>query len=188
MTGLRPDSTEVYDLVTHFRTHVPNVVTLGQHFKQNGYYTVSMGKIRVYEGVPAQGDIPPEPARNLKHGYYACISFTDANVGKILDELEKLELADNTIVVLWGDHGWKLGEHNAWCKHTNFENDAHAPLIIRAPGRKRRAERPEPWSSLSTSIRRSATWPGLPSPAHLEGSSAARRLRRARESMENSCL
>ena len=54
-------------------------------------------------------------------------------IGRLLDELERLGLADKTIVVLWGDHGWKLGEHGGWCKHTNFENDAHAPLIIRSP-------------------------------------------------------
>ena len=268
MTGLRPDSTKVYDLNTHFRKFVPDVVTLGQHFKNNGYYSVSMGKIyhggfddpptwseparrpesgsgyvssenqqvirrrreaalerglkgralsraargaltnaaksddpaytdgalaqlgvatlrelqdksqpfflavgfhkphlpfnapakywnlydpadielasnpfpprgvtpyslttwgelRVYEGMPQKGDLTNEQARTLRHAYYACVSFTDANVGKLLQTLDETGLADNTIVVLWGDHGWKLGEHGGWCKHTNFELDAH---------------------------------------------------------------
>jgi iduronate 2-sulfatase len=316
MTGLRPDSTQVYDLQTHFRTHVPDVVTLGQHFRQNGYYCVSMGKIyhggyddpptwseparrpkggsgyvteenrqimaqrraqakqrgltgialsrasrgnateradvpdnaytdgaiaelavetlrelkdrdepfflavgflkphlafnapqrywdlydpekielaanpfppknvtpfsltnwgelRNYADMPAQGDLTEEQARNLKHGYYACISFIDANVGKLLHELDRLGLTDNTIVVLWGDHGWKLGEHDSWCKHTNFENDAHAPLLIRAPGQK------APGSKTRALVEFVDIYPtlcdlaGLDKPDHLEGTSAA---------------
>jgi iduronate 2-sulfatase len=316
MTGLRPDSTQVYDLVTHFRKHVPDVVTLGQHFKQNGYYSVSMGKIyhggyddprtwseparkpkggegyvtpenkkliakkraeararglqgkplsrasrgtatemadvpdnaytdgavaelavdtlrelkereepfflavgfvkphlpfnapkkywdlydpakielaanpfppknvtqysltnsgeiRVYEGIPKTGDISPEQARELKHGYYASISFTDANIGKLLDELDRLKLAENTIVVLWGDHGWKLGEHNAWCKHTNFENDAHAPLIIRAPGQKSPGGKTRALVEFVDIYPTLSDLAGLSQPKHLEGASAA---------------
>ena len=58
----------------------------------------------------------------------------DAQIGKLLGELERLELADNTIVVLWGDHGWNLGEHTLWCKHCCYETSMHAPLIVRSPG------------------------------------------------------
>lgn len=316
MTGLRPDSTKVYDLVTHFRDHVPDVVTLGQHFKQNGYHAVSMGKIyhggyddeptwseparkpkggagyvtpenkksiaeqreaakkrglkgkrlnrsargtptemadvpdnaytdgaiaelavetiqelsqkeqpfflavgfvkphlpfnapkkywdlydpakielaanpfppknvteysltdsgelRNYEGVPKKGDISPEQARKLKHGYYAAVSFTDANVGKLLDELGRLKLMDNTIIVLWGDHGWKLGEHNAWCKHSNFENDANAPLIIRAPGQKSPGGKSEALVEFVDIYPTLCDLAKLSKPAHLEGASAA---------------
>jgi arylsulfatase A-like enzyme len=316
MTGLRPDSTKVYDLVTHFRKNVPDVVTLGQHFKQNGYYSVSMGKIyhggyddrptwseparkpqgglgyvtpenkkliakklaeanaqglkgkprsrasrgtatemgdvpdneytdgavadlavstirelkqrnepfflavgfvkphlpfnapkkywdlydpskielatnpfppknvtpysltnsgeiRVYEGIPAKEDISPEQARQLKHSYYACISFTDANVGRLLDELDKQRLTENTIVVLWGDHGWKLGEHNAWCKHSNFENDAHAPLIIRAPGQRAPGGKSQALVEFVDIYPTLCQLAGLQLPKHLEGASAA---------------
>ena len=70
----------------------------------------------------------------LLHGYYACISFVDAQVGRVLDELDALGLASNTIVVLWGDHGFHLGDHNEWGKHTTLEQATHMPLIIRAPG------------------------------------------------------
>ena len=73
-------------------------------------------------------------ARQLIHGYYACVSYTDANVGRLLDELERLGLADNTIVILWGDHGWNLGEHTLWCKHCCFETSMRVPLIVRGPG------------------------------------------------------
>lgn len=87
-----------------------------------------------YSGVPDTADLPDGFARKLKHGYYAAVSYMDAQLGRVLDELDRLELADNTIVVLWGDQGWKLGEHNRWCKHSNVEDDTRAPLIISVPG------------------------------------------------------
>ena len=284
MTGLRPDTTRVWDLVTDFRTTIPNAVTIPQHFRKHGYHAVSYGKIfhnpfpdqqswdephrwpknsqlwsanakgqladfkkkmrdagkseraierlrplatemveiedskhidgaiadqaitamrrlakndrpfflaagfirphlpfvvptkywRQYDrakiplatnqrfprGMPpmAFGDRSmggfyelrdyfdyletPSPfdgaltearQRELKHGYYASVSMIDAQVGRLLDELERLKLADNTVIVLWGDHGWKLGEHNGWCKQTNYEIDTRSPLIISAP-------------------------------------------------------
>ena len=64
--------------------------------------------------------IPPIDG-TLKHGYAACVSFVDAQIGRILDELEALSLDENTIIVLWGDHGWHLGEHRIFGKHTSFE-------------------------------------------------------------------
>ena len=277
MTGMRPDSTKVYDLVTHFRTALPDAVTLPQLFKENGYFVRGLGKIyhggfddpqswsvpwetaqppayalaenrpapgprrkaaakkaaakkkaanrgakgtayesadvpdeaykdgqvaakavralqdardrdtpfflavgfskphlpfvaprkywdlydpaaiapasnpfrpegapdfalldsvelRAYRGIPKNGPVPDDLARTLKHGYYASVSYMDAQVGKVLDELDRLGLRENTIVVLWGDHGWKLGEHAAWCKHSNVELDTHVPLIVAAPG------------------------------------------------------
>jgi len=62
------------------------------------------------------------------------VSYVDAQVGRLLDRLDSLGLAKNTIVVLWGDHGYKLGEMNGWAKMTNYLIDTHSPLIIRAPG------------------------------------------------------
>lgn len=328
MTGLRPDSTKVWDLETHFRTAVPNVVTLGQHFKNNGYFVQGFGKIyhggfddeptwsvpwktpkavryalpenretnqdlssnaatgqpssastenaknnrrskkskgsrgpafesadvpdstfqdgkvaemaiaalgqmsqrnepfflavgfvkphlpfvapkkywdlydpasiqlasnkfrpknspeysvqpggelRNYRGIP-DNSIPDDLAWQLKHGYYACISYMDAQVGKLLDELDRLDLRKNTIIVLWGDHGWKLGEHDAWCKHSNVENDVNAPLILSVPnmataGRHTRAlvEFVDIYPTLSELA-------GLPLPLHLEGASFKRLL------------
>lgn len=74
--------------------------------------------------------------KQARHGYYACVSYVDAQIGKVLNELERLGLADNTIVILWGDHGWHLGEHDFWGKHNTLNNALHAPMIIRAPGFK----------------------------------------------------
>ena len=90
-----------------------------------------------YPGVPKQDPIPSDFAKTLRHGYYACISYTDAQIGKVLDALDKEGLANNTIIVLWGDHGWQLGDHGLWHKHTNFELAARAPLLIRMPTSKK---------------------------------------------------
>jgi iduronate 2-sulfatase len=92
------------------------------------------GELRAYAGIPPKGPLSHEQARTLIHGYYACVSYTDAQIGKVLAELGRLGLRENTIVILWGDHGWNLGEHGLWCKHCNFETSLHSPLIITAPG------------------------------------------------------
>ncbi len=310
MTGTRPDTTKVWDLETHFRTALPDVITLGQHFKQHGYFVQGMGKIyhggfddpatwsvpwqapptplyarpenialtrrntaplpdqtgrtpsqaargpafesadvpdnayldgriaelavrtlrdvsrksdpfflavgfakphlplaspktywdlydpadiqlaqnrfrprgapeyaivpgrelRNYHGIPA-GSIPDDLARQLKHGYYAATSYMDAQVGKVLDELDRLGLRENTIVIVWGDHGWKLGEHDAWCKHTNAENDTNAPLLLSVPGMKHAGGRTEALVEFVDIYPTLAELAGLPLPSHLEGKS-----------------
>lgn len=308
LTGTRPDTTKVWDLVTHFRTAIPDVVTLPQHFKNNGYFVQGMGKLyhggyddppswsvpwsnpkvvtygiaenearqkasrgqegqgirgpafegadvpdntfhdgaladlavktlgemakknqpfwlgvgftkphlpfvapkkywdlydpkkiqlapnpfrakdapefavlpggelRAYQNIPT-GDIPDDLARQLKHGYYAAISYMDAQLGRVLDELDRLKLRDNTIVVLWGDHGWKLGEHGAWCKHSNVENDTHAPLIISAPGMKTAGKHSASLVEFVDVYPTLAELAGLPLPQHLEGVSLVPVLR-----------
>ncbi len=77
-----------------------------------------------------------EKQKELVHAYYAAVSYTDAQVGILLNTLEKLGTLNNTIIVLWGDHGWHLGDHDMWGKHTNYEQATKAPLIITAPGLK----------------------------------------------------
>jgi iduronate 2-sulfatase len=86
-----------------------------------------------YRDIPRDEHLDAATTRKLRHGYYACVSYIDAQIGKLLDELGRLGLAENTIVVLWGDHGFSLGEKNRWCKGTNFERDTRVPLIISAP-------------------------------------------------------
>lgn len=316
LTGTRPDTTKVWDLDTHFRTALPDVVTLPGHFKANGYFVQGMGKLfhggfddppswsvpwsrptgtqpyalpenlalagpppgkpaagakggrrpprgpafeaaevpdnrfhdgaladmavaalqacakreepfwlgvgfirphlpfvapkkywdlydpaklelapnpfpprgapaysvlegsalRAYVGMPA-GPIPDELARQLKHGYYAAISYMDAQLGRVLDELDRLDLAGRTIVVLWGDHGWKLGEHGGWCKHSNVENDTHAPLLIAAPGLPAAGRQTDALVELVDLYPTLAELCKLPRPAHLEGVSLVPLLR-----------
>ena len=261
MTGLAPDTTKVYDLQTHFRDVLPDVMTLGQAFQKNGYFSGRVGKIYHYgnpgqigtdglddkptwnqvvnpAGVdklqeepkltnytPARGlgsavSFYASPARDEDHtdgkvadevirmmearkdepffigagfykphvpwiapkkyfdmyplesidvrpfddselsiapeyayftkpanwamtpaqrreairGYYATISFVDAQIGKVLDALERLKLAENTTVVFWSDHGYQLGEHGQWMKQTVFEWSARMPLIVAGAG------------------------------------------------------
>ncbi len=95
---------------------------------------MTWGELRAYSDIPKQGPVSNEKALELIHGYRACVSFVDAQIGRLLAALDEEGLAENTVVVLWSDHGWKLGEHAMWCKHTNFEIDARVPLIIRMPG------------------------------------------------------
>ena len=94
------------------------------------------GELRGYVGMPARGPVSDDEARALIHGYYACVTYIGALVGKLMGQLDGLGLRDNTVVILWGDHGWKLGEYGSWCKHTNFELDTHVPLVLAAPGHK----------------------------------------------------
>ena len=96
-------------------------------------------ELRNYTGVVKEGHLGDDFARELIHGYYACVSYVDAQIGKVLDELENLGLAENTIVVIWGDHGWNLGEHMLWCKHCTFETSINAPLILKIPGQTKGA-------------------------------------------------
>lgn len=310
MTGARPDTTKVWDLETHFRAAMPEVVTLGQHFQRHGYFVQGMGKIyhgslndpptwpvpwmkaeapsyalpvnlertrdpgegkraakqgrasrakpgpalesadvadetyrdgqvatmavealrelsrkpepfflavgfskphlpfvapkkywdlydpaklplapnphppkgapdyavkpggelRSYRDVPSS-DIPDAFARQLKHGYYAAVSYMDAQLGRVLDELDRLGLRTNTIVLLWGDHGWKLGEHGAWCKHTNVELDINAPLILSVPGMKQAGRRSPRLVEFVDIYPTLCDLAGLPLPSHLEGTS-----------------
>lgn len=95
----------------------------------------NFGELRNYGNIPKKGDIPEDLAKELIHGYYACVSYVDAQIGLVLDELKRLDLDKNTIVVLWGDHGWNLGDHMLWCKHCTFETSLHSPLLIKVPGK-----------------------------------------------------
>jgi len=297
MTGRRPNTTKVWDLKTHFRSTIPDVVTLPQYFKNNGYYTQCIGKIyhdpasaqdslswsgpeilavtkregkyvlpaNLQKGsakaaateqadvpddayidgqvadqamnmlrkikdkpfflavgfrrphlpfsapkkywdlydrekipLPAQPTLPSNPPayaahkseelrgysdigpgqiadekqRELLQGYYAAISYTDAQIGKVLAELDRLDLRKNTIIVLWSDHGYHLGEKGLWTKTTNYELDTRVPLIIAAPGKEHGA-RSDALVELVDLYPTLAELAGLPIPEGLEGTSAA---------------
>lgn len=261
LTGRRPDTLRVWDLPTHFRANMPDVITLPQYFKQHGYFTQNIGKIfhnfrQTIQGDPDSWSVPavmhfanhgqdkavvdgplppnlahdpkceerdvpdeayfdgrvanlavqalrdlrdkhqpfflavgfwkphspynapkrywdlysrdsierpknpewpigapriawhdsremlgqpartlsPEAVREIRHGYLANVSYFDAQLGKVLDELDRLQLTQNTIVVFWSDHGFHLGEQSLWAKTSNFELDARVPLLVAAPG------------------------------------------------------
>jgi len=106
----------------------------------------------------------------LRHAYYACVSFVDAQIGKILDELERLGLRENTVIMLWGDHGWHLGDNGCWGKHTNFERATHAPLIVDAPGiaQGRTSDALVEYVDMFPTLCELA---GLPVPTYMEGAS-----------------
>lgn len=93
-----------------------------------------------YTGIPASGELPENQQLELIHAYYAATSYIDHLIGMVLTKLDQLGLAQNTIVVLWGDHGWHLGDHQMWCKHSNFEQATRAPLIIHYPGQPNQGE------------------------------------------------
>ena len=86
-----------------------------------------------YSDIPLNGNITVDKQKELIHGYKACVSYVDAQVGILLSKLDELGLSSNTIVVLWGDHGWHLGDHGLWIKHTNFEQAVSSPMIIYSP-------------------------------------------------------
>ena len=318
LTGKRPESTKVWDLATHFRTHSPDLVTLPQYFKQNGYQAVNIGKIyhdflpdpvswsrpeQVISGVqlyqnpktqermqqlneaakamgksqqwitstlrgPAtesfdapesqywdggitdtaiqmlqefksktpfllavgfikphlpysapqkywnmydplkiplpKNTYPPKGAplfamnemyelacyedfthiakptertlsesqvRHLKHGYYACVSFIDAQIGRLCDELERSGLRENTVIVLLGDNGYKLGEHGSWGKKTNYETDTRSVLIISLPQAAVNGKSSPALVEFVDIYPTLCDLAGLERPSHLEGTS-----------------
>ncbi|WP_111706194.1 sulfatase [Lutibacter citreus] len=90
-------------------------------------------ELRARYGIPKKGTIPDSLAITLKHGYLACVSYVDAQIGKMINALEEAGVRDNTIIILWTDHGWHLGEMGIWGKATNYEISARVPLIIWTP-------------------------------------------------------
>ena len=90
-----------------------------------------------YSDIPDIGPISPEQQKELKRAYYAAASFSDDNIGKVLEELRGLGLWDKTLIVILGDHGYHLGEQRLWCKSTNFEQACRAPLLIKRPEQKK---------------------------------------------------
>jgi len=128
-------------------------------------------ELRARHDVPKSGRIPDEMARNLIHGYLACASYVDAQIGRIVKELERLRLRENTIIMLWGDHGWHLGEHTLWGKATNFEVATRSPLIVSRPDMKTAGRRSNALVELIDMYPTLCELAGLPVPKHLEGTS-----------------
>jgi iduronate 2-sulfatase len=136
------------------------------------------GELRNYIDIPEFTTLPADSLRiglklekqkELIHGYYASVSYVDAQIGILLNTLESLGTLDNTIIVLWGDHGWHLGDHDLWNKHTNFEEATKAPLIIAAPGIK--AGKTNSFSEFVDVFPTICNLAGLPVPNQLDGKS-----------------
>lgn len=134
------------------------------------------GEIRAYNDIPdfdsfsddSSKLMPEAKQKELIHGYHACVSYLDSQVGRVLDELDRLGLRESTVIVLWGDHGWHLGDHGLWCKHSNFEQATRAPLIFSAPGMKggQKAAAPVEFLDIFPTL---CDLTGLTIPKHLDG-------------------
>lgn len=118
---------------------------------------------------PRMGSLTEAQQRRLRHGYYASVSFIDSLIGKLLRELDGLGLSENTVVVLWSDHGWKLGEHNSWCKQTNHEIDVRVPLIIHVPGAAGNGKQASALVELLDLYPTICDLAGVPIPSEVEG-------------------
>ena len=96
--------------------------------------TRSWRELEGYSDIPKDGKITEAKVRELRHGYYACVSYVDALIGKLLKEIDRLKLRQNTLILVYGDHGFHLGEQGLWTKANNFELSTRVPLIVSAPG------------------------------------------------------
>jgi iduronate 2-sulfatase len=128
-------------------------------------------ELRNRDGVPDNDPISDSLSRHLMHGYYACVSYVDAQVGKILDELDRLGMRENTIIMLWGDHGWHLGEYGIWGKATNFEVATRAPLIVSVPGMKGAGKKSDALVEFLDMYPTLCDLAKLPIPEHVQGES-----------------
>lgn len=136
----------------------------------------SSGELKKYSDIPnfdsfsekELNHMSIDKQKELLHGYYAATSYMDAQLVKVLDELDRLKLSDNTIVVLWGDHGWHLGDHGLWNKHTDFEQATHACVLMRVKGMKP-GIKPITQSELVDIFPTLCELTGIPTPKYLDG-------------------
>jgi arylsulfatase A-like enzyme len=134
--------------------------------RQKNYETIAYGDVK-------DGAFDLALQKRMMHGYMACVSYVDAQLGRVMDELDRLGIADHTAIVLIGDHGFHLGDHGLWGKFTHLENAARCPLIVVDP------ENPKAGSRISALTEFVDIYPtfcdlaGLPVPRHCEGSSLA---------------
>ncbi len=116
-----------WDLYDKSRFEIPS------REKPEGVYRLALtnwGELKGYHGIPKEGDLDDDLTRDLIHGYHASVSYIDAQIGKVMQTLDDLDLRKNTMIVFMSDHGYKIGEYGAWCKHSNMEIDTRVPLII----------------------------------------------------------
>jgi arylsulfatase A-like enzyme len=158
------------------------VMAMNSAYELKGCYDLE------YVKHPAKASLPEGEARRLKHGYYASVSFVDACFGRLIEGLAHLELDGNTIVVVWGDHGWKLGEHGSWCKQTNYDIDVRVPLLVRTPGTSARGAKCERLVELVDLFPTLCDVAGVEIPDDLEGTSFAPLLRNPKQSWKSAAF
>ena len=120
-------------------------------------------------------------ARRLRHAYFACVSYIDAQIGRILEELDRLDLSRDTIVVVWGDHGWHLGDHLVWGKHTLFERSLRSALLFKVPEARRQGVRHDQIVSTLDIYPTLMELCGIEIPHVLDGRSLAKLLREGKD-------
>ena len=131
--------------------------------------TRSWGELEGYADIPKNGQLTTTKVRELRHGYYACVSYVDALVGRLLTSLEDLSLSENTVVLLWGDHGFHLGEQGLWTKANNYELSTRVPLILSVPGQSQQGIRTNALVELVDVYPTLAALCELPAPQGVEG-------------------
>jgi iduronate 2-sulfatase len=142
---------------------MPDPLTRDDAIALNGF------EMRSYVGAPVRGGISTAKQLELLHAYAACVSYVDAQIGKILDQVDESELRENTIIMLWSDHGWHLGEMSTWGKMTNYEISTRIPFMVSVPGLK--SGRTSSLAALIDVYPTLCDLTGVEAPEHLEGSS-----------------
>ncbi len=128
-----------------------------------------LGIASIWNDIPEKGGLSSEKIAELRHGYYACVSYIDTQIGRLMRELDNLGLRDNTIVILWGDHGFHLGEHGIWGKQSNFELDTRSPMMLAVPNQKNRGMKTDALVEFVDIYPTLVDLCGLPLPEGLEG-------------------
>ena len=137
----------------------------------------SMYELRHYDGFNDIGHptssyrMAQDTTRILRHGYYASVSYVDALLGDLVNHLKELDIYDNTIIVVWGDHGWKLGDHNSWGKMTNYNIDLQVPLIVRYPDQKNKGKQTFAMTELVDIFPSLCELAGIEVPDYMQGTS-----------------
>jgi iduronate 2-sulfatase len=132
-------------------------------------------ELRTRHGIPKYGPIPPELSKTLLHGYLACTSYVDAQIGRMIAAIDEAGIRDNTIIIVWGDHGWHLGDMGIWGKATNYEIATRVPMMISTPDMpvKNQGAKTDALVELVDMYPTLCELTGVKPPDHLEGHSFA---------------
>ena len=153
----------------YLRKNIPAPVTTRHPEGAPELAVRSWGELEGYSDIPKNGKLSEDKTQELRHGYYACVSYVDALTGRLLRKLADLKLTDRTVVLLWGDHGFHLGEQGLWTKANNYELSTRVPLILSVP------EQTNPGAKTDALVEFVDLYPtlaqtcGLPAPARAEG-------------------